>query len=133
MFNKPPVVEQVFVQQVTSPAAASIPPVQVTQEPFVPAQSIPKVPEPIKHGAPLNGNRPAQNYQAGPVEEVSVDSISDVQKIAIQSLYDMRGYKYVDLAEAILGNVPDINTLTHDQAVSIIQYGNDLYKKSKTN
>lgn len=62
---------------------------------------------------------------------VDDDSISDVQKIAIQSLVDMRGFKYEDMAQGALERVPDINTLTHDQAVLVIQFGNNLYRESK--
>jgi len=117
VFTKPPVATEVFIQQATSPAAV---------EPFIPPVQVHKIPEPM-HGAPLNGAHMAEPT----VETPSVDNISDVQKIAIQSLYDMRGYKYEDLAQKILGSVPDVNTLTHDQAVAVIQYGNDLYKKDK--
>ncbi len=60
-----------------------------------------------------------------------VYSISNIQKIAIQSFHEMRGYKYEDLAQAALGKVPDVDTLTHDEAISVIQHGNDLYKKLK--
>ncbi len=59
------------------------------------------------------------------------DSISDVQKIAIQSLVDMRGFKYEDMANGALERVPDVNTLTHDEAVLVIQFGNNLYRESK--
>ena len=129
--SKPPVVEEMKIQQVPPTTI----PVQSIPEPLKPVESIPKVPEPI-HGAPLNGgpivNKPVV-VSSTIMETPSVDSISDVQKIAIQSMYDMRGYKYEDLAQAVLGSVPDVSTLTHDQAVAVIQYGNELYKKNKTN
>jgi len=138
--SKPPIVQEMNIQQV--PPTTTM--VQSTPEPLRHNESIPKIPEPI-HGAPLNGapimgKAPLPSVKepltvSAPVstttETPSVDSISDVQKIAIQSLYDMRGYKYEDLAQQVLGSVPDVNTLTHDQAVSVIQYGNDLYKKNK--
>jgi len=129
------------------PPTISSPPIILQQVPSpVPVQSMPKIPEPM-HGAHLNGGHmmpepsPVQTQRASTIpgsmstttETPSIDMISDVQKIAIQSLYDMRSYKYEDLAQAVLGSVPDVNTLTHDQAVLIIQYGNDLYKKNKTN
>jgi hypothetical protein len=75
----------------------------------------------------------AMEPMSATMETPSVENISDVQKIAIQSLYDMRGYKYEDLAQQVLGSVPVVGTLTHDQAVAVIQYGNELYKKNKTN
>lgn len=59
------------------------------------------------------------------------DVISDVQKIAIQSLVDMRGFKYEDMAQGALERIPDVNSLTHDEAVLVIQFGNNLYRESK--
>jgi len=122
--SKPPIVEQTVIQQVSSPPKVSS------------TQAMPKIPEPM-HGATLNGGHIAPTQTPGHVsattETPSSDMISDVQKIAIQSMYDMRGYKYEDLAQSVLGSVIDVNTLTHDQAVSVIQYGNDLYKKDKIN
>ena len=63
--------------------------------------------------------------------EPGVDQVSDVQLLAIQSLVDTRGFKYEDLAVPVLGEVRDVNTLTHDEAVAVIQYGNRLYRESK--
>jgi hypothetical protein len=131
MMSKPPVVEEMKIQQVPPTTI----PVQSPPQPV----SMPKIPEP-NHGAPLASapmmGKPAVTplpaVEPTPMEIPSVDNISDVQKIAIQSMYDMRGYKYEDLALAVLGSVPDVSTLSHDQAVSIIQHGNDLYKKNKT-
>lgn len=134
LVDRPPVVEELKLQQVPPTAPPGV-------------ESIPKVPAPAPmHGAPLSGgpmskatappaiaSPPPDVVMSATTETPSVDSISDVQKIAIESMYDMRGYKYADLAQATLGSVPDINTLTHDQAVTIIQYGNELYKKNKTN
>lgn len=63
--------------------------------------------------------------------ETTDNRISDVQKIAIQSLEDMRGYKFDQLSMGVFGEVKDIDTLTKDEADKIIKYGNHLYKKSQ--
>lgn len=59
------------------------------------------------------------------------NGVSDVQLLAIQSLVDTRGFKYEDLVTHVLGEVRDVNTLTHDEAVSVIQHGNHLYRENK--
>jgi hypothetical protein len=131
VFNAPPVVSDTTLQQV------------VIEKPE-PVNEIPKIPKPMPHGAPLPGVKPPLTTVENPIADISepnnglgttenFDGISDVQKIAIQSFFDMRGLKYEDLASGALNRTPDINTLTHDEAVSVIQYGNDLYKKQKQN
>jgi hypothetical protein len=56
---------------------------------------------------------------------------STIQKIAIESLEDIRGYKYDQLSISALGEVLDINTLTQDEADKIIEYGNNLDRKNQ--
>lgn len=85
---------------------------------------IPKVPGPA-------ADIPVQPESTAPVGTVEENKISDVQKISIESLVSMRGITYKEMAEGALKSVPDVNTLTHDEAVSVIQYGNYLYKKNK--
>jgi hypothetical protein len=57
--------------------------------------------------------------------------ISDVQLLAIDSLVETKGFKYEDLATHVLGEIRDVNSLTHDEAIAVIQYGNKLYRESK--
>ncbi len=132
--NTPPVVSDIKLQQV---------PVEQLKT----SNEMPKIPKPMFHGTPLPGVKPVvENVVpvAEPITDISEpnnglemtensDGISDVQKIAIQSFFDMRGFKYEDLATGALDKVPNINTLTHDEAVSVIQYGNNLYKEQKQN
>ncbi len=148
----PPIPTQPDVQAVsnTPPVVSDIKVQQIPVEQPEPRNEIPKIPKPMSHGAPLPSSKPMvanlppltkdENPIAGisePNKGLEVvensDGISDVQRIAIQSFYDMRGFKYEDLATGALDRVPDINTLTHDEAVSVIQYGNGLYKKQKQN
>jgi len=85
---------------------------------------IPKVPGPA-------ADIPVQPESAAPAGTVEENRISDVQKISIESLVSMRGITYKEMAEGALKSVPDVNTLNHDEAVAVIQYGNYLYKKNK--
>jgi hypothetical protein len=85
---------------------------------------IPKVPGPA-------ADIPVPTESAAPVETIDENKISDVQKISIESLVSMRGITYKEMAEGALQRVPDVGTLTHDEAVAVIQYGNYLYKKNK--
>lgn len=57
--------------------------------------------------------------------------INPIQRIAIQALGDIRGYKYDQLSIGVLGEVQDINTLTQDEATKIIEYGNNLDRKDQ--
>jgi len=59
------------------------------------------------------------------------NTISDVQLLAIDSLVETKGFKYDDLAEHVLGEIRNVNTLTHDEAIAVIQYGNKLYRENK--
>jgi len=135
----PPVIPQQTTHSVsnTPPVVSDIKLQQVPVEQPDPRNEMPKIPKPMPHGAPLPGVKPIISDISEPNSGLEMtenfDGISDVQKIAIQSFYDMRGFKYEDLATGALDRVPDINTLTHDEAVSVIQYGNDLYKKQKQN
>jgi hypothetical protein len=56
---------------------------------------------------------------------------STIQKIAIESLEDIRGYKYDQLSISALGEVLDIDALTQDEADKIIEYGNNLDRKNQ--
>ena len=63
------------------------------------------------------------------------DMISDVQKAALQSILNMQGVEYADLArEAFEVNgldgksVPQIDELTYTQAVYVVKYGNDKFR-----
>lgn len=112
-----PVQANVTVQQeqVTSPAAASLPKI------------------PIPPSANSGSNNMTVSTSMSAVDGVSnaAETISDVQKVSIESLIDIYGVPYNDMAQGALGKVPDINTLTHSEAISIIQYGHKLCRERK--
>lgn len=65
------------------------------------------------------------------------DMISDVQKAALNGLLTIRGLEYNKLVKdafdskglTLDSEVPDPDDLTYKQAVAVIRYGNDLFKK----
>lgn len=109
------------------PSMPSIPP-EIASSVKKTISSIPKIPTQSTSII----SQPATPASAVPTEPVRDDSgVSDVQLLAIQSLVDTRGFKYEDLATHVLGEVRNVKTLTHDEAVSVIQHGNHLYRESK--
>ena len=62
--------------------------------------------------------------------------ISDVQKAALMGILNLKGVQYTDLvSEAFSANnitkdeVPPIDELTYQEAVAIVKYGNDKFRK----
>jgi len=101
------------------------PPPEIASDVVKTMKSIPKIP--IKSPPPVQ-TRPETIAPATAVED---DVISDVQVLAINSLVETKGFKYEDLAMHVMGEVKDVNTLKHDEAIAIIQYGNKLYRENK--
>lgn len=74
------------------------------------------------------------------VSNVSVDTqtaISDVQKAALQSILNIQGVEYEDLVRrafdakkiVLSGAVPIMDDLSYDEAVTVVKYGNDNFRK----
>ncbi len=101
------------------------PPPEIAPDVVKTTKSMPKIP--IQSPPPVQ-TRPETIAPATAVED---DVISDVQVLAINSLVDTKGFKYEDLAMHVMGEVKDVNTLKHDEAIAIIQYGNKLYRENK--
>lgn len=72
---------------------------------------------------------PNCDYSPITYDETTINKMNPIQGISIEALVSMRGYKYDQLSIGALGEVRDIDTLTHDEANKIIVYGNDLYRK----
>lgn len=63
-----------------------------------------------------------------------VDSITDVQKAALQGLLSLKDLKYNQLTQDALGradNIPNPEDLSYKEAVIIIKYGNEMFRKNK--
>jgi hypothetical protein len=95
---------------------------------------MPKIPVPIP-GIKMPAQAPEEPISPPGVlatdETIEEGMVNDVQKISIESLIKMRGVPYPEMAQGALGRIPDVNTLTHAEAVAVIKHGNDLYKKNK--
>ena len=74
------------------------------------------------------------------VSNVVVDTqtaISDVQKAALQSILNIQGVEYEDLVRrafdakkiVLSGAVPIMDDLSYDEAVTVVKYGNDNFRK----
>lgn len=123
------------VKSPSVPVPAPVPPVtaevKIEQEP---STSIPKIPVPIP-SVKMPAQAPEEPIPTPGVsatdDSIEEGMVNDVQKISIESLIKMRGVPYPEMAQGALGRIPDVNTLTHAEAVAVIKHGNDLYKKNK--
>jgi len=109
--------------------------------------SVPKIPSVPKLGSiptPASSTKPT-----GPVHSVSIPNnrelpmsssgqslISDVQKAALQSILNLKGVEYESLVrEAFAFNnvvkepIPDADKLSYQEAVFVIKYGSDKFRK----
>lgn len=104
--------------------------VEIKQE----ATSMPKIPVPIP-GVKMPAQVPEEPIATPGVlatdDAVEEGMVNDVQKISIESLIKMRGVPYNEMAQGALGRIPNVSTLTHAEAVSVIKHGNALYNKNK--
>lgn len=96
-----------------------------------PPETKPALPQDL----PMSSNKAAPIATPGSGAGTGEDLISDVQKAALQSILNMQGVKYQDLArEAFEVNgldgksIPEINDLTYTQAVYVVKYGNDKFR-----
>ena len=107
----------------TQPAAPPAPPAAPATPPPPPAA--PATP------APATGELPMSQYAMG-----GTSMISDVQRAALHSILQMQKIEYETLvAEAFQVNgitkspLPTVDQLTYDEAVHVVKYGNDKFRK----
>lgn len=96
-----------------------------------PVQNTPSVPPPPP-GPPQGGNQELPMTRMGGSKEM----ISDVQRAALSSILQMQKISYEDLvaeafqAHGIVKNpLPTVDQLTYDEAVHVVKYGNDKFRK----
>ena len=131
----PPTVEPVVVETVTTfaPPIAPEQPVSANinlQQEAVP--EIPKLPIPAMDVAPITPELPLSRD-----EGLSGIGISDVQKVALNGILTMNSAEYAPLAEeAFAANginkpVPSREDLNYEEAVVVIKFGNDKFRKNR--
>lgn len=103
----------------------------------VPTTNIPKVPSPMASPATPNTvpeMPPTPKLPFAP-QKNGADRISDVQRVALNGILSMRNINYEDLAKeafearGIDKTIPPKEALSYEDAVIVIKYGNDKYRK----
>lgn len=100
--------------------------------PDSPTQTFPNVPGVIKEPATPEFTPPVES-SVSITQETAVDKITDVQKVAIQGLLQLKGLDYKELLVNALGRTDNLpvrsEDLTYSEAVLVIKYGNDVGRK----
>lgn len=101
------------------------------------AKEMPKVPGPVE--APVQKNSvpamPAAPSAPFTPQQNGNDKISDVQRVALNGILSMRNINYEDLAKeafearGVDKPIPPKENLSYEDAVIVIKYGNDKYRK----
>jgi len=128
---KVPVPNQETVVPILQEVVAPIPVVQPIQSvlPVPPAVNTVVSPPPLVNSVP---STPSVPFAAQPTE---VMGISDVQCVALNGILDMQGIEYGVLAKeafderGISKPIPRKEELNYEDAVVIIKYGNDKFRK----
>lgn len=132
----PPLPKQAPVEQPApveeAKAEPVIPEVQLENKP-APKPAFPKIPSPTATSG-MSAPKVPPSMTAG--SGGSVGRITDVQMAALDALLNLRDVKYEDLAKEAFeanglstDNIPAKENLDYKQAVSVISYGNHLYRK----
>ena len=131
-----PVVEKKEARPPSVPPFPSIPAPKPTEKKI---ES--KAPMSKSFGTPNSGGFPKIPMPASVSQSATSssddDMISDVQKAALNGLLTIRGLEYNKLIKDAFedkgielgSSVPDPDALTYKEAVVVIRYGNDLFKK----
>ena len=110
--------------------------ISLTQE--APVDNIPKIPVPITETAPVVA---PSEIAAPPTPDLPFstqpngDHISDVQRVALNGILNMRNIEYESLAQeafeakGMSKDIPIKEDLSYEDAVVIIKFGNDKYRK----
>jgi len=137
-----PVVDPMPRPEGIKPAIPNIPPAgDLSKDTSVPTAPTGLTPPPFpsaktelkKESGPFTPPvRPEDSKPNDITQEMSAGAITDVQKVAVQGLLQLKGVEFHALAKDALGTdtVPKrIEDLTYQEAVTIIKYGNDINKK----
>lgn len=99
--------------------------------PTMPTRSVPNITEtnsPVIPDVPTRESTPKESVTK-PIES---DNITDVQRVAIQGLLELKGLKFSDLVKDALNREDNLpltpNDLSYQEAVKVIKFGNDVDK-----
>ena len=100
-----------------------------------PVETMPKIPVPNEEvvvvATPPTPDLPFSTQPNG-------DKISDVQRVALNGILSMRNIQYEDLAKeafefkGITKQIPNKEELSYEDAVVVIKFGNDKYRKGNS-
>jgi len=134
---------------IAAPPAFSVPPVQTSTVSVPKKVETPKVPLPNMNTQTVAVARPPSevtlphNAPSMPPQELPFSSsddlglISDVQRVALNGILSMRNLTYTDLAaeafaaSGITKEIPPVDKLKYEDAVVVLKYGNEKYRKNK--
>jgi len=135
-FVQPPTTNVVPVAETTTTFAPPVAPEQPVSANITVAQTIPeipKVPAPATEVVPpATPDLPFSNS-----ESLGGIGISDVQRVALNGILTMNSADYTELATEAFGAnsinkpVPNKEDLNYDEAVVVIKFGNEKYRKNR--
>lgn len=138
------------------PGVAMSAPGQMVQETIVVKQEAPKMPPvptapSVSHSIPPFPTGPSASKtpmstpatpmspptsKVGTINTGEPEKISDVQKAALHSILSLKGVDYKTLAKeafelngVVKNPIPEADDLTYQEAVYVVKYGNDQYRK----
>lgn len=138
----PPAAAPVILMKTTTAAAPPVPGQQISTSLGVVQKDIPSpgptrmpnFPAPNVNTAPVTPDLPMSSAPAGNLNAVG---ISDVQRVALNGILSMHKANYDELAREAFDSkgmdqtVPVKENLSYEEAVVVIKYGNDKFRKNR--
>lgn len=140
MVPNQPMTAAINVVQEEAPAAPVAPPTPVAPEsaptmPSFPAPNAAPAPAPVADSPPPSTPELPMSQSSG--GDISAVGISDVQRVALNGILTMHSANYDELAREAFDSkglgqaVPPKENLSYQEAVVVIKYGNDKFKKNR--
>lgn len=132
----PPTPNKVEEPVSSSKAEAPFPPTPKGGMPLPPGVAMGKGEASIPQSPQMPQAPPTPTSKAGVINTGEPDYISDVQRAALQSILSIKGAEYEPLAKEAfefngldISPIPAPDKLTYQEAVYVIKYGNDKFRK----
>jgi hypothetical protein len=120
----------------TLPSAADMPVRPTASLSRAPVTSMVAEPAPIVPAPPSASPAPTVDLPFSATQPETVNKINDVQKVAISGILTLRKMTYDQLATEAFADAgapgyqyPPVEQLTYDEAVVVIKYGNNKFRK----